>query len=604
MKFCTNCGAKLDEATKFCMECGERVPVTATVPEREPPAPAPQPAAAADVHIYGAPVQTGFSPAVFTPAEQSVAHVYGTPVQTGFAPPVFSDAEESAVHTYGEVTPAPKSEPVFETPAPAPAHEAPAPEPVYAAPVAMPVYEAPAPAPVYEAPAPAPVYEAPAPAPMYATPVPAPAAAPKGAKRSKTKEPKQKKGGKKIALIAVVAILVIGLVVGAVALLGGGEDDPNLGKYIAVSCVAEGYDLPCEDEWIELKAGGRGTIMIEGEEYSCKWELDGKDLIITQAGDEFEGTLKKGVIVLDIDGVVYTYEKEDLDKKNKKDKDEDTEVGYWTLLRTESEDPDYAMDEETVQMLKEMGMEMYIELNKDGTGEFMMDELVEITWEDGKLADPDGETISYTLEDDQLIVELEEMTMIFVRGESESDPSGGKAGNIEKSDDPSDLSYWSGDWYGWWIIDSVYEGDSSMEGYWWDACATLRIDEDGNGSIVIWDTSTDKSTPLAESGISASIVNGDVLRLCSEDGTFRDCPVAHADWLCYSDDTDYEEVLLISGRYEKNGEKYDYFFYLRPWGRDWADIAEADPDLLPEYYADWYLPMIEEGVTQAPDTIG
>ena len=43
--------------------------------------------------------------------------------------------------------------------------------------------------------------------------------------------------------------------------------------------------------------------------------------------------------------------------------------------------------------------------------------------------------------------------------------------------------------------------------------------------------------------------------------------------------------------------------YLRPWGMDWEDVRAADESLLPYYYDDWYLPLIEAGGSM-PDQIG
>ena len=90
----------------------------------------------------------------------------------------------------------------------------------------------------------------------------------------------------------------------------GGKDDPNLGKYNAVSCTVMGFELGCDGEYIELSAGGKAKISLGGDEYSGKWELDGEDITIKQSGDKFEGTLINGVLTVDFAGMVYTYEKE------------------------------------------------------------------------------------------------------------------------------------------------------------------------------------------------------------------------------------------------------------------------------------------------------
>ena len=70
----------------------------------------------------------------------------------------------------------------------------------------------------------------------------------------------------------------------------GGAADPNAGKYIGVSAAVGGFSKPMSDiyegeGWIELKSGGKLKMNLMGEEYSGKWELDGQDLTVTQAGD-------------------------------------------------------------------------------------------------------------------------------------------------------------------------------------------------------------------------------------------------------------------------------------------------------------------------------
>lgn len=82
MKFCTNCGAQVLDGSKFCTECGQRIEAEAPavqVPKSEAPA---------AVHVYGQPVNHGFSEPVVPEAEQGVVHTYGAPVSHNFTPPV------------------------------------------------------------------------------------------------------------------------------------------------------------------------------------------------------------------------------------------------------------------------------------------------------------------------------------------------------------------------------------------------------------------------------------------------------------------------------------------------------------------------------------
>lgn len=674
MKFCTNCGAQVLDGSKFCTECGQRIEAEAPavqVPKSEAPA---------AVHVYGQPVNHGFSEPVVPEAEQGVVHTYGAPVSHNFTPPV--QAEFALSGTYGTAAAAPVQ-----------------PEPVAV------------PAPAYET-TPAPAQPA-AEAGSYAPPVVV------EEKKAKTARQKKQKSGKKKSRLGLIIAVVIAIVVGLFSCTGGGNsDDPNLGVYNGISCSYAGFEMGADGEWIELKSGGKLKMNLMGEEYSGKWELDGEDLTVTQAGDTYYGTLSDGVLVLDLAGVIYTYEKEAAavpDTTKESEAPEETaaptpaasEIGYWTLKYSEGNE-DMAMDEDTVAMLAEMGVVMYVDLKEDGTGTFTLDDVMPITWGDGKLVADDGSEIFYTLENGELIVDMEGARMHFVPGEKSSETEitdtendteqenadllngertdyiaisgrmngtemndsaiaqmGGmeldfngdgtgtlgmfgqyeeitydnssvyrsgipmsyeldgdylylkvsdaieftmmveiKAMNRPKEDlTQNDLDYWEGDYYGWWCIDNVIEGDDSAEGNWWDCCMTLDIFSNGAGFITIWDEDYGKDDPIAQVEVSVSITDG-VARIVSESGQFMDTEVEHADWLFYSDSTDYKDTLGFFAPYEDSTMKLDCYFFLRQWGTLWDDVDADDPNNMPYYYEDWYLPLIEDGEVVAPRTIG
>ena len=119
-------------------------------------------------------------------------------------------------------------------------------------------------------------------------------------------------------------------------------------------------------------------------------------------------------------------------------------------------------------------------------------------------------------------------------------------------------------------------------------------------SIIIWDEDYGKDDPIAEVEVSVSNYAG-VTRIVSESGQFMGDAIEHADWLFYSDATDYKDSLGFTVTYEDDSTKMDCFFFLRQWGTIWDDMEEKD---LPGYYESWYLPLIKDGVTVAPNTIG
>lgn len=120
------------------------------------------------------------------------------------------------------------------------------------------------------------------------------------------------KASGKSRMIGLAVIIVLLLLAAGMVLLGGSKsDDPNLGRYEGVSRVVLGMELGTEEEWIELKAGGKAQIRLMGEEYSGKWTLEGEEFTLTQHGDKFPGTLKDGVLTVDFSGMLYTFARED-----------------------------------------------------------------------------------------------------------------------------------------------------------------------------------------------------------------------------------------------------------------------------------------------------
>ena len=423
MKFCTNCGAQLLDAAKFCIVCGQRI--EQVVPAAQTPAAV----TPAKVHAYDQPENHSFSEPVVPETEQAVpnaqtpvavapaeVHVYGQPVNHSFSKPTVPKMEQGVVHTYGA--------PVNHSFAP-PVQAESALSGTYSATCADPVVTSPAapPAPDYK---PAPAPEQPAEATGAYT---APVAVEK--KTAKPALPKLNLNSKMIR-IGLIAVLAVALIVGLISCIAGGggnSSDPTLGIYNGVSCSYSGFEMSAEGEWIELKSGGKLKMNLMGEEYSGKWELDGEDLTVTQAGDTFYGTLRNGTLVLDLSGVIYTYKKEVTDTSAPSA----PEAGYWALKYSEG-DESMAMDEETVAMLAEMGIVIYIDLKEDGTGIFMMEEAMPITWSNGKIVADDGSEVLYTLENGELIVDIQDALMHFVPGKKSAETENPSSGDLSDSE--------------------------------------------------------------------------------------------------------------------------------------------------------------------------
>ena len=72
----------------------------------------------------------------------------------------------------------------------------------------------------------------------------------------------------------------------------------------------------------------------------------------------------------------------------------------------------------TAQSLKDMGaeMEMYIELEEDGTGTMANEgEVIEMGWEDGEIwpADDPDDRVAFTIDGDTLSMEQDGIKMVF-----------------------------------------------------------------------------------------------------------------------------------------------------------------------------------------------
>ena len=174
----------------------------------------------------------------------------------------------------------------------------------------------------------------------------------------------------------------------------------------------------------------------------------------------------------------------------------------------------------------------------------------------------------------------------------------------------SQAEFWNGGWYGWWVVESGTGDYAGSEGSWWDACARIELGEDGRGTLTLWDDSCEAGQSIAEARVQAQTDLTTSGRLVSTDGSFLDCPLTGADtWYIDAAAPDfmpYHDMICICGVYtdpEDGGNTFVYTIYLRPWGMDWEDVRADDESLLPYYYDDWYLPLIEAG-SSMPDVIG
>jgi len=224
----------------------------------------------------------------------------------------------------------------------------------------------------------------------------------------------------------IALLLTLAMLLSLAACGGSAEEDPNAGKYIGISAAVGGFSMPMSDiypgeTWIELKSGGKGDIMLDGDSYGLKWTLEGETFTLTLEGVDSVGTLKNGAIVIDLMdmGCVMTFQKEGTEPaENEAPAASYNDAGYYDLIRIDGATEEDSVSEEDMALVKSMGMYMYLELLEDGTGTFFMEEEMAVTWVDGTVNfTEDNMSISYTLENGELVLDMLEAKLFFRKGE-------------------------------------------------------------------------------------------------------------------------------------------------------------------------------------------
>ena len=221
----------------------------------------------------------------------------------------------------------------------------------------------------------------------------------------------------------IAFLLTLAMLLSLAACGGSAEEDPNAGKYLGTTAKAFGMVMPMTDiyegeTWLELRSGGRGTIMLDGDSFPMKWSLEGDIFTLTIDGEDSVGTLEDGVIIVDLMdmGVEMTFVKEGMEPPAPKATYDD--AGYYDLIRIDGATAEDSVSEEDLTMLRELGMYMYLELLEDGTGAFFMEEEMAVTWVDGTVNfTEDNMSISYTLENGELVLDMLEAKLFFRKGE-------------------------------------------------------------------------------------------------------------------------------------------------------------------------------------------
>ncbi len=262
---------------------------------------------------------------------------------------------------------------------------------------------------------------------------------------------------------------------------------------------------------------------------------------------------------------------------------------------------------------------VYVELKKGGKGELFEELSFELTWElDGeefsgsyKVFGMDA-PITGTLKDSVLEIhdgdnvirylkegaKLPDWASVIEDNSVEAAPEEESLAEPLETSDPL-LSWWNGDWYGWWFMYGCKGSYEDFEGKFWDCEAHIKIDpETYTGTMEMWDDEQYQNmggigmvdVSLSDSG------TGSHGTLMSEGGWFEEKTLSHAEWIIDPGLDESDNFLIITGDYDdENGNVYYYKIMMRKWGELWEDI---DKESRPWSYEEWYKPMIEDGVTK------
>lgn len=195
---------------------------------------------------------------------------------------------------------------------------------------------------------------------------------------------------------------------------GGSEPQPYFGRYNVVKMEYQGIAMGGAGEWLEIKSDTKMVAFLEGEEYSGKLSIDGENLVYTQGGYSYNGTMKGDVIVFDFDGLVITYMKEGATMP--------IDTSGYTLPEAAADAKIYAAYAAVIDGVQQNQVflaglgDFYIVLNSDGSGEFhFFGDLLPITYDDANFM-AGGDTLSYTTEGDTISFALNDsMSFTLIR---------------------------------------------------------------------------------------------------------------------------------------------------------------------------------------------
>lgn len=360
--------------------------------------------------------------------------------------------------------------------------------------------------------------------------------------------------------------------------------------------------------YIELGKDGSGTISADDMKFDLNWQLDGSQFSGSYRSfgqdQKLSGTLDgDALVVKDSSGVTYQYLK---GASRPSAETQSSLAGTYYLYQMDA--GELSMNYGDLKLL-EMTEGYRVVINEDGvSGTIYMGED-----QDSFRIDPGAKKLVFT----EMEMGFEDLGNgeIRISDNSEEDPfvmylakditpyqdqQSLLFGNLA-TEVPEIESWWNGSWYGWWMVEDASGAYTDIIGNWWDCCAVIELNEDGEGTMVIFDEDGSLTDPISEAEVSLGTMGStDYGTLYSDGGYFMDQELEYADWMIDPGEGEYPETLEFRGTITVDHGSVDYLVVLRTWGASWSDVAEKDR---PYYYETWYLPLMESG-SEMPYQIG
>lgn len=236
-------------------------------------------------------------------------------------------------------------------------------------------------------------------------------------------------------------LLTLAMAVGLCACGGPKYDESLMGVYTCYAVEMLGVEMEADEvlsqtSTLELKQGGKGKMDIEGTSGSIKYTLDGENITVDVDGETAAGTLKDGILHIEIMSMDMYFVQEGKEAPALTA----PEVGYFVFDSLEMDGEAITRDD-----LKELGGDpdsLFLLMNEDGTGTMVTanEDVQSIVWKNGTITTA-NETISYTVEGDRLTMEEDGVKMTFIRSSDTPPaiPDGTASAEPEDSQEPTML---------------------------------------------------------------------------------------------------------------------------------------------------------------------